>query len=102
MNFQSGRLAFPGQGADDVVRLEARHLQDGDAVGADEVLDNGYSPADVLGRGLALRLVFGIHLVAERAARRVEGDAEIVGPVRADDLLQRVHEAEDRRGVLSF
>lgn len=89
-------------GADDVVRLEARHLQDGDAVGLDQLLDDRDGAADVLGRCLALRFVGRVGLVAERLARRVERDAYVVGLPLAEHFLQGVDEAVDGRDVLAL
>ena len=65
--------------SDDVVGFETRHFQDGNTVGLDEVLDDGYSPFDVLRRGLTLCLVFGEEFVAERMSCGVETDGQEIG-----------------------
>ena len=102
VNLQSRLAALGCQRANHVVGLEARCFEDGDAEGAYEVLDHRDCPADVLGCGFALRFVFGVSLMAEGAARRVEGNAQVVRVVCAQHLLQRIDKAEYSRGVLAF
>ena len=101
-HLQSLLRPFPGQGADHVVRLVARHFQDGDAESPDDVLDDGHRQPDVLRRGFALRLVLRICLMAESTAGGVEGNAHEVGMMTSEHVVQRIDKAENGRCVLSF
>ena len=88
-----------GQGADDVVGLVAGHFQDGDAVGAYDVLDDGHGEADGLRRLLALGLVLFVGLVAEGGSGRVEGHAYMGGLLLLQHFFERVDKAQHGRGV---
>ena len=89
-----------GEGADDVVGLVVLHLDHADAVGADDAFDVWDGEGDVLGLLVALCLVLGVGLVAEGfAVGRVEADGHVGGILLAEDLLERVAEAENGRGV---
>ena len=85
-----------GQGAYDVVGLVAGHLEDGDAVGPDDVLDDGHGESDGLGRLFALGLVFGVGLVPEGGSRGVECHADVGGLLLLQHLLQGVDESQHR------
>ena len=84
-----------GHGADDVVGLEAGNLEDGDAVGADDILDDGDGEFDVLGGSLALTLVGLVGLVAEGGALRIEADRYVGGFLLAQEFLEGAHKAEN-------
>ena len=90
----AGFASFRGERADDVVSLEAVYLQHGDVHRRDDVLNNRYRGADVLGRGFALRLVRRECLVAEGLAM-VERHADVRGLLFGEYLVERVHEAHD-------
>lgn len=91
---------FQCQRTDDVVGLEARHFKYGNAVCSDDVLNHGHCPPYVLGRGLALSLVFGVSLVAESAPLRVEGNADEIGLFGANHVVERIDKSVGRRSVL--
>ena len=86
-------VSLTRQGADDVVGLVALHLEHRNAVGRQDVLDDGHGEADGFGRLLALSLVEGVGLVAEGRAVGVEGHADVGGMLLRQHLVQRVHEA---------
>jgi hypothetical protein len=88
--------------ADEVVRLEAGGLQRCDVEGLGHALEVGDLFDERLVRFLAVRLVVREHLVAERLSRCVERDGEVVGPVFAHHLQDRVDEPEDRVRGESF
>ena len=100
--FQSGFCRAAGHRSDDVVGLKARHLEDGDVVGTNDVFDDGHGAADVLRRLFALRLVFWIGIVAERRTRGVEGHGDVRGGLLLQHFLKRVDKAIDRRCVLAL
>ena len=91
---------FGGQCAYHVVGLVARHLEDGDAVGTDDVLYNRYGEADGFGRLLALGLVLFVGLVAEGGPGRVEGHADVGGVLLFEHFFEGIDEAQDGRSVL--
>ena len=90
----TGFACFRGECADNVVSLEAVYLQHGDVHRRDDVLNNRYRGAYVLGRGFALRLVRRERLVAEGLAV-VECHADVRGLLFGEYLVERVHEAHD-------
>ena len=57
------------QRGDHVVGLEVRHLDDGNAVGVDQLADDGNLRREILGRRVAARLVVFEEPVAEGLAR---------------------------------
>ena len=87
-------------GANHVVGLEAGRLEQRNAIGPNDVLDERYGKANVLGCGFALRLVFGIGFVAKGGAGGVEGNADEVGLFFAKNLFERIDKTIDGRGVL--
>ena len=91
-----------GDGADHVVSLVARDLEQGDVPGLDESADVGYGCVDVLRRLLALCLVFGECFVAEGGPGGIESDGGVGGRESSEDIVKRVDEAEDGRGVHAF
>ena len=64
---------FGGERAYHVVGFVAGYFEDGDAVGADDVLYNRYGKTDGFGRFFTLCLVLLVGFVAEGGTRRVEG-----------------------------
>ena len=90
------------QGADDVVGLKPRHFDNGNAVGLDDILDIWYRPLDVFRGRFALCLVFGIGLMSEGSAGRVERHGGIVRGEGAKDVVEGVDEAEYSRGILTL
>ena len=58
------RSAF-SDGSDHVVSFEAFHLDDGNVVRADNVLNDRYGALNILRRSLALRLIISVSLVAK-------------------------------------
>ena len=63
---------FGGQSSDDIVRFVARHFQNRDAVGTDDILYNRYGKSDDFGCFFALGLVLFVGFVTEGRAGRVE------------------------------
>ena len=94
-------LGHAAERADDVVGLVAVDFYHRDAVGREYLLDVRDGGGDVLGLLLALRLVLGVGLMAESAALGVEAGGNVAGVLLFQNLLQRVAESEDGRGVQS-
>ena len=95
----ASRSSLRRQRADDVVGLVAIHLENGDVVGLEDVLDDGHTRADILGSLLALRLVFRESLVAERRSVRVESHTDMRWFLLFKHLVERVAKAHNGRGV---
>ena len=93
---------FGGERAYHVVGFVAGYFEDGNAVGADDVLYNRYGKADGLGCLLALCLVLLVGLVAEGGARRVEGYSYVCGILFFEHFFQGVYKAQNGRSVESF
>ena len=87
-----------GEGADDVVRLHAGHAQEGQAEGADELMERLDLLAELARHGGAVRLVLGIPLVAEGLPRRVEDDREVLARIVGPEPAEHVDDPEDRSG----
>ena len=87
------------QGAYHVVGLIARLLYDGYVISLGYLLDVGHSLANVLGSLLAASLIFGINLVAESAALRVEADGDMRRIFAFEQILQRIHKSKNRRRI---
>ena len=97
----AGGLGLGGEGADDVVGLEAVLLERGDAQRLEDVLDERDLTGE-LGRGLAaIALVVGVRLGAERLAGDVERHADMRGLLVAQDVDEHRREPEHGVGVLS-
>ena len=90
------------ESAYDVVSFIALNFEHRNAVGPENILDDGHSETDGFGRLLALRLVEGECFVPERRSVRVEGHTDVGRLSLGDDLLQRVHETKDGRRVLTL
>ena len=80
-----------GQGGQDVVRLVVRGRHGAHPHRRQEVLDELDLPDEGLGRLVAVGLVVGVLAGAEGAARQVEGDGQVGGPL----LLQQGQEHGD-------
>jgi hypothetical protein len=89
-------LGALGEGADDVVSLEAVFDQQRNAHGLAEALHRRDGGGEVFGHGLALGLVVGEPLMAWRGCRGIEGDGEVRGLLVVAQVEQRVGEAEER------
>ena len=87
------------QRTDDVVRLEVGDFDSGDAVGGEELTDEGDGDADPFGRLFALRLVSGVLAVAEGATCGVKDDGDLLGILLREEVLQHEDEAEDSTGI---
>ena len=85
---------FGGQCAYYVIGFVARHLQNGDAVGTDDVFYNRYGEADGFGRFFALRLVLFVGLVSEGGTCGVEGDSDVGRVLFLQDFFQRVYKTQ--------
>ena len=70
VDLQVASLGLAGERADEVVRLPALELVDGDAEGLDELAHLGELVAQVVGHLATRRLVVGEGLVAEGRRRR--------------------------------
>ena len=79
-----------GVGGDDVVGLEARHLDARQVEGAGRVADQAELRDEVIGRGRAVLLVLGVELVAEGDLGLVEDDGDVGRRVGALRLLQHL------------
>ena len=78
--------ALRGERGDDVVGLDAGHLEDRDAERLDHLADQAHLLAQDVGRGVAVGLVGGDALVAERRLGPVEGHRDAVGLVVAHQV----------------
>ncbi len=87
------------ESADHVVCLEARDLENRYAVGIHYLLDYGKGEGYVFGLCLALGLVFGVKFMAESAPLGVETHGYVCRILLLQDLMQRIAESEDGRGV---
>ena len=85
--------------ADNIIRLEALHLEDGYAHSLQQTLHIGHRELDILGRGWAVCLVLGEHLAAEATPRGVESHTYEVGLLALQEVAQELREAKDHRGV---
>ncbi len=99
---EAAALGVHGDRADDVVRLVAGQLVDGDAQRLDDLADLGELVAQVVRHPLAGRLVLGVLLVAERRALEVEGDRDVVRLDVRDAAQDDAAEAEDRVDELAL
>ncbi len=84
--------------ADDVVRLDARHLDHPRPQHLDHPPDEPDLRHELVGHRRAVGLVVGVELVAERAARRVEDEPEVGRVLVFQELQQHVGHAVRRVG----
>ena len=92
----------PRIGRDQIVGLEALHLQTGQRIGARRFPDQIELRDQFFGRGRPVGLVFRVNIAAERLARRIEYDGQEIGLGILHQLGQHVGEAVhrvDRRPV---
>ncbi len=87
------------QGADDIVRLVARHDEGGNAQGLDRLGDIGPGLGQVVGHLFPGGFVFFVALVAEGGFFGVVDDREILRLFLFQDHEKGLEEAEHRRGV---
>ncbi len=99
--FQALFFRLLGQGAQHVVRFVAFRLDDGDAQGADDLLDAGHLGAHFVGHLDAVSFVLLVLLVAESLAH-VEGHGDVVGLLVAQHVEQHGGEAEHCVGQLAL
>ena len=85
--------------ADDIIRLEALHLENGYAHRLQQTLHIGHRDLDILGRGWAVSLVLGEYLAAETTPWGVECHTNEVGLLALQKVAQELSEAKDHRGV---
>ena len=85
------------QGRDHIIRLEVLHLEDGDAMGFDQLAHERHLDREIFRLGVAVRLVVWEQALAKAAATRVHRDDHEVGALFADHLAEHVHETE--RGI---
>ncbi len=92
----AGVAGAGGQRGDDVVGLVAGELDDGDLERLDHLADQPHLLFEDVGGGVAVGLVVGDPLVAERRLGAVEGDRDGVGLVVAHQVQQHRREPVDR------
>ena len=78
-------------GRDEVVRLDAVSLKNGNAVGLDDFAGSFHLEGEIGRPRRARRFVVGIELVTEGASLRVHRDREVRRASFADELLQHRH-----------
>ena len=87
-------LGHSGQGAQDIVGLVALHVQNMQAQHFRELTGHGHLGAELVGHGVAARLIGIVHLMAEGRGLQVVGDGGVVGlqglQLAADDVDQAV------------
>ena len=89
--------ASVGGGGDEVVGLPARQVDDGDAERVEHLADEAHLLAQDVRRRLAVGLVVGVGVVAERRLGPVEGDQHAVGLVVLEHVDE--HRREPEHGV---
>ena len=94
----AGRLAAPGQRAQDVVALPALELGHRHVERAQQVLDHRELLVQRRVHRRALRLVLGQHLHAHARLALIEGADHAVGVKRVHELDEHVEEAKERVG----
>ncbi|CAB4829412.1 unannotated protein [freshwater metagenome] len=88
-------LGLLRQGGQNVVGLPADELEPGDPQRVEHFAHEAHLLAQDVGRGLALRLVGRVHLVAERGFGPVEGHQQAVGLLILHHVGKHRGEAED-------
>ena len=91
-----------GEAPNQVVGLESRGLQHGNAHAFQNLDNPRHTELDVFGRLVAVRLVVLKLFVAQGGPRRIEHHGQVRGLLRSDDLEQGVGEAKHRRRVHAF
>ena len=90
------------QRTDDVISLETIDLQDGNAVGIEQVFNDGNSLTDVFGRLLTLCLILWKSLATERGSVGVESHTDVRRLLLGEHLVQGVEESHNGAGVESL
>ena len=93
---QAHGRGFPGQGAQDIVRLVAVQLHDGNVQRLYQLADHGNLGPQVLGHFRPVGLVVGIKLMAEGGLWRVEHAGEVRGFVLLQQLQHQPGEGIGR------
>ena len=96
---EARELGLVTEGADNVVGLVALAGEDGDAEVADDALHPRQAHLYLFRHRLAVGLVLGVHLVAERRRLQVESHADMCGALAAQQVVERGGEAQHARGV---
>ena len=91
-----------GNGANNIVGLVTGYLQNGNVIGTDYLLNNGHGAANIFGRRLTLRLVFGIDFVAKGRTCGVKSNSNVVGIHRLENVFKCVDESENSTGVFAL
>jgi hypothetical protein len=86
------------QRADHVVGLDAVDHDERPALGADRLVQRSDLAAQIVRHGRAVRLVFGIEVVAKGLALRVEHAGDIIGRMVLSQFVQHGKHAPDRVG----
>ena len=97
----AGLTVQGGDGPQQVVRLPAVQLVQGDIHCPQHVLQQGHLAGQLLRHFLALGLVGREGQVPEGGGRPVEGDAQRVGLILGEQLVEDVQKAEDGVGGLA-
>ena len=82
-----------GQGSDDIVGLDPRHLQDRQAHGVDELENHRKLRAQIRRHRLPVRLVLGEEIVAKGFSGRIEHHHDLLAGVIAQQPAQHVAHA---------
>ena len=98
----AGRLAFPGNGADQVIGLPPLHFIAGDVQGIQHLFQHRHLHPQFLRHGLPGGLVRLVRLVTEGRGVEVEGDAQGIRPFFLFQAQQRGEKAEHGVGVQPF
>ena len=96
------RLAFPGNGADQVIGLPPLHFIAGDVQGIQHLFQHRHLHPQFLRHGLPGGLVRLVRLVTEGRGVEVEGDAQGIRPFFLLQAQQRGEKAEHGVGVQPF
>ncbi len=96
-----GALVRLGDGANQVVGLPAVQLVHGDVQGGEDLFQNGHLAGQLLGHGLALGLIALVGQVAEGGGLAVKGDAQGLGLLLVQQLVQNIQKAKHGVGGLA-
>ncbi len=99
--FVPARHGGQGETGDQIVRLHALLLQQGDPQRPHQILDDGKLRDELLGQGRPIRLVGREPLVTEGWGRRIEGHRDEARLLRREHGEQGAREPEDRAHVLT-
>ena len=95
VHVQAVRCELRGGRAQDVIGLEALDHEDGNVHALHQLREGLQGLDDQLGGRGARAFIGGIHLVAERASRRVEGHGDVRGLLPFDEFQQVFGESEE-------